>query len=74
MDHSEKQHPNIEISYELEFDWVVLVPGPGHLEINMLRSLVGVCLVGVILGILSTVTKLQIRKFPEGSQEGKRPS
>ena len=29
-------HPN----KSLEFDWVVVLPGPGHIEMNMLKSLV----------------------------------
>ena len=30
-------------TYSLEFDWVMLIPGPGHLEMNMIRSLVEFC-------------------------------
>jgi hypothetical protein len=29
--------------YDLEFNWVMLMPGPGHLEMNMFRSLVELC-------------------------------
>ena len=29
-----------ECLMELEFDWAILIPGPGHLEMNMVKSFV----------------------------------
>lgn len=34
---------NEECEMSQEFDWVLLVPGPGHLEMNMVRSFVELC-------------------------------
>lgn len=38
--HTEEAHKNAAPDYRLEFEWVLLQPGPGHIEMNMLRSYV----------------------------------
>ena len=38
--HIDVDDDTIETSFELEFDWVMLVPGTGHIEMNILRSCV----------------------------------
>ena len=38
--HSRSSHNGDITQCSLEFDWVLLLPGPGHVEMNMLKSLV----------------------------------
>ena len=35
-----RKHAHDDCTYTLEFDWVLLMPGAGHIEMNMLRALV----------------------------------
>lgn len=36
--HGKKDHPNESSAYYLEFDWVFLLTGEGHYEMNLLKS------------------------------------
>ena len=39
--HAADAHPEIpDVTFEKEFQWVLLQPGPGHIEINMLKGFV----------------------------------
>ena len=39
--HNREEQPNVEhVSFAFEFDWVLLRPGPGHIEINMVKAFV----------------------------------
>lgn len=39
-DHALVQHPGLEVIFEKEFGWILLQPGPGHINMNMLKSYV----------------------------------
>ena len=44
--HAEHSKPLNNITpdlYQLEFDWVLLQPGPGHLEMNMVKGITDLC-------------------------------
>ena len=41
--HMEQSHCEAALSYSLEFDWVHLVPGTGHVEMNLVRTIVEFC-------------------------------
>lgn len=38
--HSKKYHPTAHVTYTKEFDWVLLQPGPGHIEMQMVKAFV----------------------------------
>jgi hypothetical protein len=41
--HAKHQFSSQELKMHLEFKWVILIPGPGHIEMNLVKSFVELC-------------------------------
>ena len=39
-EHANESHQNEEVTFSQEFDWVILRPGSGHIEMNMVKGIV----------------------------------